>query len=126
MTYAFLVIPTVIFIEMLYRIPVIASARCIFAVAQDSMQTVASKTLSDDQKQKALQTNGLQSFKHTFLLAFYLVIIVAAVAMSCMAGDALLKPVPGILETSASLKGVCLMTAYALAYVFLRKRFVKK
>lgn len=110
----------VIAVEVLLRLPIVATSRNVLAASRNSMRVMRSKRLPDEKKQQFLLQYSWRSFVNTCLLALQLSVLALMVAIVFWIETRIFS-----LETSLIYEAPFLIvtTIASLLYVFVRQRF---
>ncbi len=111
---------SVLAVEILFRIPLLTTARNVMAASRNSLRVIQSKRIPDEKKQKYILAYSGRSFVNTFLLAVELGVILLAVGGVFWVFAKLLKLDMGLIYDPAFLVA---MTVFSVVYAIVRKRF---
>ncbi len=115
------VILTVVLIELFLRLPLLSAAKSVIATAQRAAKTLRRKGASDHWKEKSSQAYAGRMLKGAALLALGLgAIIIVAWALLSIAD----RFVPDTTAFTLSGLGLVISLIAAIAYVWMRRRFV--
>ncbi|MFW5870128.1 MAG: hypothetical protein ACOCVL_00540 [Candidatus Sumerlaeota bacterium] len=120
MAYLAAVILGVIAVEVLLRLPLVATSRNVLAASRNSMRVMRSKRLPDEKKQQFLLQYSWRSFVNTCLLTVQLFVLGLVVAIVFWIETRVFS-----LETTLIYETSFLVvtTVASIFYVVVRKRF---
>ena len=122
-TWALLLISTLIVVELFLRLPLIAHAKELADTLQKSLKVLKSPRISDHWKEKTLQAYSLRLFKHSIVVFLLLVAALSPFAaidyLAARSGNAIAP----LLE---SIEGLIVSTLFAIAYFVIRQRVINR
>jgi hypothetical protein len=122
MTYLSAALIGLLFVELLFRLPVFHTVKSLAAVTRKSLAVISSRKISDHWKEKVLLSYAGQTARFTITLFLFFVVIFAAVYLSSLTLDFLLHPDLPVLEFLLTAPGILFTTAVSLLYArFLRR-----
>lgn len=118
MTWAATILITLIFVEILIRLPVANAIGMITQIGRKSASILSSKNISDHWKEKVSAAYSIRLFKQTLLLAGYFVIDIIVVGFLVVILEYYQI---GMVDFLSSLTGIVFISITATFYYLVRK-----
>ncbi|PWE32979.1 hypothetical protein DDZ14_07770 [Maritimibacter sp. 55A14] len=122
MTWVLTIVITVLLVELLLRLPLLAEARAVAATARRAAHVVGARGISDHWKEKAVPAYAGRMLRASLMLLVWLGLIGLAGTVLTLLADRL---APGTSGTLLSGGGLALSLIAATAHVLLRQRLVR-
>jgi len=126
MSYAFLLVSCVVFIELFIALDLRQQAADLIARSREAMSVVMSSTLDDEAKEAAVRRASVDIFKATFVFAFkFLIIVIVLYAIFWLLVTLIPDLKSPILESFVSPLVIIGLTVAAMSYAWVRNAVLK-
>ena len=113
---------SIIAIEVLFRLPILAHAKMVVSIFRKSVSVISSKTMSDHRKEALLLSYARNTIRQTFVLLLLLLCLILVILLPALLIDALLGFNPSVIDTFTSSIRLTITITVALFYAILRKQ----
>jgi len=121
MIHALLLVATLVFFEAFVRLDALAPMRVLVNVGPEGLRTIASSTVSDDEKERIARQLSKRMFRATLELILKLTLATAAAALAIWLGARLLSvPLDALEDALLSLPVIIGLLVATLGYARLR------
>jgi len=121
MIHALLLVATLVFFEAFVRLHALAPMRAVLSIGPQGLRTIASSTLSDDEKERIARQLSKQMFRATAEMIVKLALAAAAAALTLWLGARLLSvPLDALEDALLSLPVMIGLLVATLGYARLR------